>query len=93
MKAVTCFKGEALVEALKTVYSAAPGWGSKEHLDSFKQTGDPKMCNNQLVDNDLKLALFLRLPVHPVAFIKNTLLLEKATEENIKKMLPGINLN
>lgn len=92
MKAVTCFRGEALADALKTVYAAAPGWGGKEELDNFKKTGDSKMCNDELVHNDLKLAVSLELPIHPVAFVNNTLLLEKATEENVKK-LSGIDLH
>jgi len=92
MKAVTCFKGDTWAEALKIVYSAAPGWGKKEELDSFKKTGDPNTCNDELVRKDLMLALALQLPIHPIAFVNNTLFLEKATEENIKK-LPGVSLN
>ena len=92
MKAVTCFKGDAWADALKTIYAAAPRWGKKEELDSFKKTGDPGICNDALVHNDLQLAISLQLPIHPVAFVNNTLLLEKATEENIKK-LPGVSLN
>ena len=86
MKAVTCFKGEALIGALQTLYTAVPGWGTKEDLDAFKKTGDPGACNDELVLKDLQLAAYHKLPSHPVAVINNILLTDKATKENIMKI-------
>jgi len=92
MKALTCFKAEALIDALKTIYNASTMWGSKEDLDAFKKTGNVSACNDELVFKDLKLASTLKLPIHPVAFINGIMLTDKATRENIMK-LAGTELN
>ena len=86
MNALTCFKGAALVNALKVVYNASPLWGSKEDLEAFKKTGDLSACNNELILKDLNLAATLKLPNHPVAFVNGTMLIEKASKENIMKL-------
>ena len=86
MNALTCFKGAALVNALKVIYDASPLWGSKEDIDAFKKTGDLSACNNELILKDLNLAATLKLPNHPVAFVNGTMLIEKASKENIMKL-------
>ena len=91
IKALTCFKNDALVHAIRVIYDANPAWGTQEHLDAFKNTGDQKACNDELVVKDLKLATALKLPVQPVAFVNGTMLIDKATKENIMK-LSGIEL-
>ena len=92
IKALTCFKAEALIDALKTIYNASTMWGSKEDLDAFKKTGNVSACNDELVFKDLNLASTLKLPIHPVAFINRIMLTDKATRENIMK-LAGTELN
>lgn len=86
MNALTCFKGAALVKALKVVYNASPLWGSNEDIDAFKKTGDLSACNNDLIPKDLDLAATFKLPNHLVVFINGTMLIKKATKENIMKL-------
>jgi len=92
MKAITCYKGEALAKGLNIVYKAAAGWGSSEELDAFRYSGNPGTCNDDKVLKDLKLAADLGLPRRPVVFVNRTMLIERATRENIEK-LAGIKLN
>jgi len=86
MKALTCFRNEALVHALRVIYDANPAWGTAEHLDAFKKTGDQSACNEELVLKDLKRAEILRLPAHPMAFINGVILLDTPTRENVMKL-------
>lgn len=86
MNTLTCFKGEAMVEALKTMFAAAPGWGSKEDLDVLKKTGDLNACDDDLIMRNIKIAAALKLPLHPCAFVNSTLLIDKVTKENIVKL-------
>jgi hypothetical protein len=91
VKALTCFKGEALAKALQVVYDANPMWGSPEDLDAFRKTGDPKACNDELVLKDMKLTRTLKLPAQPQVFVNGTLLINEATKENVSK-LAGVEL-
>jgi hypothetical protein len=86
LSALTCYKGEALAKGFKTVYSAAAGWGTPEHLKVFKEAGDPDVCHDGQVLEDIRTAAELRLPRHPVAFVNGTMLIEKLTKENIEKL-------
>jgi hypothetical protein len=92
VKALTCFKGEALAKALQVVYDANPAWGSKEDLDAFRKTGDPGVCNDELIFGNMKLAKKLQLPVHAIAFVNGTMLIEEPTKQNVMK-LAGTDLN
>jgi hypothetical protein len=91
VKALTCFKGEALAKALQVVYDANPMWGSPEDLEAFRKTGDLKACNDELVLKDMKLTETLKLPAQPQVFVNGTLLINEATKENVSK-LAGIEL-
>jgi len=83
---LTCFKNEALVKGLRVIYDAHPDWGSKEDLEAFKKTGDLQACNEEPVLKDLKIAATLKLPPHPVAFVNGSMLIDKATRENVMKL-------
>jgi hypothetical protein len=90
-KALTCFKGDALAKGFKTVFTAAQGWGNKDELNAFKQTGSADVCREDQVMDDIKIAAENRFPRHPVAFVNWTMLIDKAVKENIEK-LAGIEL-
>jgi hypothetical protein len=86
MAAVTCFKKTALGNALQVVFNAHPSWGKKEDLDAFKKTGDLSACSLDVVLKDLDAATALTLPLHPVAFVNGTMLLGKATKEDVMRL-------
>ena len=84
--ALTCFKNEEMVKGLRVIYDAHPDWGSEEDLEAFKKTGDLQACNEEQVSKDLKNAATLKLPPHPVALVNGSMLIDKATRENIMKL-------
>jgi hypothetical protein len=86
MVALTCFKNEALVKGLQVIYDAHPDWGSSEDLAAFQKTGEPEACNEEQVLKDLKNAATLKLPPHPIAFVNGSILIDKATRENVMKL-------
>lgn len=85
MKALTCYKGEKIAEGLRTLFSAAPSWGSKDDLDSFRKAGGGS-CNEDQIKKDLALVAKFGLPLHPISFINGTMLLKRASKENIGKL-------
>jgi hypothetical protein len=90
---LTCVKGDDAIELYKNILNAVPGWGSNDDIEAFKEKHGlkDKACNKELIKNDLKLSINLKLPRHPVAIINGTLLIEEHSKANISK-LSGVEL-
>jgi hypothetical protein len=94
MKLVTCLKGEAAMELYQQLLETAPGWGSDEDIEAFKEKHGEKdkKCNPELIKKDIELSRKLELPQQqPVVFINGTMLIEEQSRENISK-IAGVEL-
>lgn len=93
MSLLTCVKGDKAIEVYRNLLNAAPGWGSDDDIEAFKEKHGlkGKECSKEIIKKDLKLSLNLKLPKHPVVFINGTMLIEEHSKENISK-LSGVEL-
>lgn len=95
VKALTCFKGDAFEEALKTIMDATTGWGTASDIKAFKEKRGVKedtRCDEDIIRRDLSLASELNLPGLPTVFVNGTILLDPISKENLSK-LSGVPLN
>ena len=94
MSLLTCVKGDKAIELYKNLLNAAPGWGSDDDIEAFKEKHGLKgqECNKEIIRKDLKLSITLKLPQYPIVFINGTMLIEEHSKENISK-LSGVELN
>ncbi len=85
MSLITCQKGNEAFESYERIKDFSESWGSPEDLAAYmKKHGlNEKDCHPDFMQKDAQIALDLKLPKQPLAFVNGVMFFDEPTSKSV----------